>query len=156
MKGTGSASRTGAPPPSFPSAPDRIIMPADICTEEEIHQMVHSFYARIREDEVLGPIFNDHIDDWPAHLVKLEDFWSSLLRRTGRFMGQPMPKHVALPHLTAEMFERWLALFADNLKDNPNQRMAAQANAMAGRIAQRLWLGYQMGNFPDRKATPLP
>ena len=42
------------------------------------------------------------------------------------------------------------------LKDNPNQRMAAQANAMAGRIAQRLWLGYQMGNFPDREATPLP
>ena len=37
-------------------------------------------------------------------------------------MGQPMPKHVALPHLTAEMFERWLALFADNLKDNPNRR----------------------------------
>lgn len=130
-------------------------MPADLCTEEDISRMVYTFYDRIRDDSVLGPVFNRHIDDWDTHLVKMVDFWSSLLRRTGRFEGAPMPRHIALPDLDAELFRRWLALFAESLADHPNQAMAAQAQEMAGRIAQRLWLGYQMGNFPDREPTLL-
>ena len=87
--------------------------------------------------------------------MKMVDFWSSLLRRTGRFEGAPMPKHIALPDLDADLFKRWLSLFAESLTEHPNQVMAAQANEMAARIAQRLWLGYQMGNFPDREPTLL-
>ncbi len=36
------------------------------CTEEEVVSLVHSFYARIRQDEVLGPIFNGLITDWTS------------------------------------------------------------------------------------------
>lgn len=126
-----------------------------ICTEEDITLMVDHFYAMIREDEVLGPIFNGHIDDWDEHLVKLRDFWSSMLLRTGRFDGAPMPKHVALPELSAPLFQRWLALFAESLEEHPNQPMARMAHEMASRIAQRLWLGYQMAHHPDRQAVPL-
>ena len=71
----------------------------DLCTEAEVAQLVHSFYACVRQDEVLGPIFERHIHDWDHHLAKLVDFWSSILRRTGRFSGAPMPKHAALPIL---------------------------------------------------------
>ena len=130
-------------------------MAADICTEEDISRMVYTFYDRIRSHEIPGPVFDRHIDDWDPHLVKMVDFWSSLLRRTGRFEGAPMPKHIALPDLDADLFKRWLSLFAESLTEHPNQVMAAQANEMAARIAQRLWLGYQMGNFPDKEPTLL-
>ena len=85
----------------------------DLCTEEELKVLVHAFYARVRQDAVLAPIFNARIDDWDHHLDKLVDFWSSVLRRTGRYTGNPMQKHAALPELSAELFERWLALFGE-------------------------------------------
>jgi hemoglobin len=126
-----------------------------LCTEAEVTQMVHRFYALIRQDAVLGPIFESHIDDWDAHLEKLVDFWSSILRRTARFSGTPMPRHVALPDLSAELFQRWLMLFRQSNAGLANQAMAEQANATAQRIAQSLWLGYQMNHFPDRLARGL-
>ena len=121
----------------------------ELCTEEDIVALVHAFYAKVRRDEVLGPIFNAHIDDWDQHLAKLVDFWSSILRRTGRFSGAPMPRHAALPGLNADMFRHWLALFRETAFAQPNQAMAAQACGAAERIAQSLWMGYQMSRDPD-------
>jgi len=127
-----------------------------ICTEEEITTLVHTFYARVRADEQLGPIFNGHVDDWPRHLAKLVDFWSSLLRGTGRFAGAPMPKHLALPGLTAELFQRWLALFRETLADLPNPALAERAQTFAQRIANSLWTGYQINRNPEALPQDLP
>ena len=127
----------------------------ELCTEREVTQMVHDFYADVRRDEVLGPIFNSQIHDWDTHLAKLVDFWSSILLRTGRFTGAPMPLHAAMPGLSADLFQRWLAAFYASNARQPNQAMAAQANAMAERIAQSLWMGYQMRNDGDALPTPL-
>lgn len=128
-----------------------------ICTEEDIRDFVHDFYGRVQKDEVLGPIFNAHIDDWSAHLQLLCDFWSALILHTGRFSGAPMPKHIALPDLRADLFEYWLALFARTAADQPNQAMAQMALEMARRIANRLWMGYQYahGLGPDGVPAPL-
>lgn len=119
------------------------------CTEEEITTLVHEFYDAVREDPMLGPIFNQHVHDWDAHLVTLVDFWSSILRRTGRFSGAPMPKHIALPGLNAALFQRWLELFRTITADQPNQAMGDHAYAMAQRIAESLWYGYQIAHNPD-------
>lgn len=124
-------------------------MNTDLCTEEDITRLVHAFYARVRLDEVLGPIFDAHIDDWDSHLAKLVDFWSTILRRTGRFSGAPMPKHAVLPGLTAMHFQRWLGLWAETAQAQPNAAMATQAVAAAERIAQSLWMGYQISRRPD-------
>ena len=144
----------------MPSTPPRPIAdrgPAsELCTEAEVAALVHSFYASVRKDEVLGPIFDAHIDDWDQHLSQLVDFWSSILRRTGRFSGNPMPKHAALPTLSAALFQRWLRLFRENAATQSNQAMAEQACAMADRIAQSLWLGYQMSRDPDAVPTAIP
>ena len=121
----------------------------ELCTEEEVVSLVHSFYARIRQDEVLGPIFDARIADWDHHLTKLVDFWSAILRRTARFSGAPMPKHAALPGLSLELFERWLGLFEITLAEQPNRAMADQAWQAARRIAQSLWSGYQMSRDPQ-------
>lgn len=124
-----------------------------LCTEDEIESMVHDFYALVRRDEMLGPIFNAHIDDWDHHLKLLVDFWSSILLRTGRFSGTPMPKHIALPGLTAELFQRWLVLFHEITSTRTNQAMGEQAYAMAQRIAQSLWYGYQLNRNPGVPPT---
>jgi hemoglobin len=122
---------------------------ADLCTEEEISQLVHTFYTEVRSDELLGPIFGDHVKNWDKHLATMVDFWSSALRGTARFRGSPMPKHAALPGLTADLFRRWLAVFRRTTQAMPNVALRERANHLALRIAQSLWYGYQLSHQND-------
>lgn len=117
-----------------------------LCSEEEIAELVNRFYARVRRDEQLGPIFQAHVHDWDAHLVKLTDFWSSALRGTRRFRGTPMPVHAALPGLTAGLFLHWLQLFEATAAELPNQALRERVTELANRIAQSLWYGYQIAH----------
>jgi hemoglobin len=121
----------------------------DLCSEEEVSQLVYTFYDAIRKDAVLGPIFERHVKDWDVHLPKMVDFWSSALRGTARFRGSPMPKHAALPGLSAELFQRWLALFRQTTGALPNTALAERASGLAGRIAESLWYGYQISRNAD-------
>lgn len=123
---------------------------ADLCTEEEIIQLVNWFYESIRKDEVLGPIFNQHVKDWDTHLSTMVDFWSSTLRGSARFRGAPMPRHTALPRLSFELFERWLMLFRQTTDALPNAALGQRASELARRIAQSLWHGYQMSRDADK------
>lgn len=81
--------------------------------ETMIRAVVDRFYADVRRDAVIGPIFNRIIapEAWPHHLDLIADFWSSMLLGTGRYGGRPMPKHMAIPELADPHFMRWLALF---------------------------------------------
>ncbi|RTZ40678.1 group III truncated hemoglobin [Candidimonas sp. SYP-B2681] len=128
---------------------------SELCTEEEITTLVYGFYARIRADTMLGPVFNSHINDWDKHLTIMVQFWSSLLLGAGSYTGTPMPKHVALPGLSANMFRQWLALFHETTQALPNRHLAARAEEYAQRIARSLWFGYQMNNEPDRIPSEL-
>jgi len=86
----------------------------ELLDEGMIRDVVHGFYGEIRKDDLLGPIFGRAIapDDWPRHLAKMCDFWSSTLLRTGRYEGRPLPPHLAIPGLGEEHFRRWLSLFS--------------------------------------------
>lgn len=127
-------------------------MPApDLCTEDEVHDLVHQFYASVRGDALLGPIFNAHVRDWDRHLATMVDFWSGALRGTARFRGTPMPKHIGLPGLSADLFRHWLALFRATTARLQNEAMAQRAQELAARIAQSLWYGYQL----SRDTLPL-
>lgn len=125
----------------------------EICTEEEISTLVYSFYDRVRADDTLGPIFDTHITDWDTHLKKMVSFWSSLMRGTGTYNGTPMPKHIALPDLSAELFQQWLALFHETTQTLPNRPFAERAESFAHRIARSLWYGYQLHNEPNKAPT---
>ena len=109
--------------------------------EPMIRLLVHSFYARVRADPLLGPVFNRAILDWDAHLDKLCAFWSSVTLMTGRYKGTPMNAHAELPEITPAHFERWLALFQTTaIKTCPPD--AAQVFVdRANRIADSLQLG---------------
>lgn len=85
-------------------------------TEAEISALVERFYAKVREDVLLGPIFGAAVHHWDAHLELLKDFWSSVLLTTGRYKGNPLLAHFNLPIGEAH-FERWLILFAETAKE---------------------------------------
>jgi hemoglobin len=119
-------------------------------TDEDIARLVPRFYARIRRDEVLGPIFNDAIEDWPHHLAKLEAFWSSVILTTGRYQGQPRVAHLKhADHMTRENFGRWLGLWAEVTDEEFGPHAAAAFQEKAGRIAESLQLGVQYHRKPE-------
>lgn len=120
----------------------RPILGEEVCTEGEVTALVHGFYAKVRQDAVLGPIFQTHVSNWDQHLATLVDFWSAILRRTGRFSGNPMAKHAALPGLSNALFQHWLQIFRENAAAQPNTALRDQACAVAERIAGNLWKAY--------------
>ena len=89
----------------------------DIESRADIEKLVDIFYAKIRKDNLLGPIFNKHISEesWPSHLSKLTDFWETNLFGVPRFKGNPSQKHVevdrGLNHSVEQThFGQWLNL----------------------------------------------
>lgn len=108
--------------------------------EEMIHRLVHAFYALIRKDSVLAPVFDSNIKDWEAHLEKMCAFWSSVALLTGRYHGRPMEKHLPLP-LDARHFDRWLALFEDTARQECEPVAADHFIERARRIAESLEMG---------------
>ena len=83
-------------------------------TEEMIKNLVHGFYFKIQNDAFIGPIFKERITDhWDQHLQTMCDFWSGLTLGTHRFRGRPLGKHLGIPRLGEEHFNRWLELFKE-------------------------------------------
>ncbi len=85
----------------------------DFVSEEQIAALVDTFYARVRQDELLGPVFERVVGDaWEPHLEKMCAFWSSLVLASGRYKGNPMMAHLRLlPRIGIHHFERWLNLW---------------------------------------------
>ena len=107
-------------------------------TEAMIEQLVHGFYAKVRRDSMLGPVFEARISDWEPHLQQMCAFWSSVALMSGRYHGTPMVKHMPLP-VDAGHFDRWLALFesAANEICPPDGRRAFRRASAADRSEPR-------------------
>lgn len=111
-------------------------------TEAQIASLVDHFYARIRQDLTLGPVFEAAIgSDWDAHLAKLRRFWSAVMLRSGAYHGDPYTAHLRLPGLTPAMFESWLALFEGSCRDLFPEQVAQAFIERAQRIARSLRMG---------------
>lgn len=108
--------------------------------EDMIKLLVDAFYVRVRRDAMLGPVFEERIADWDAHLPRMYAFWSSVALMSGRYSGQPMAKHMPLP-VDGRHFDRWLALFEETANEVCSPAAAAYFIDRARRIAQSLELG---------------
>jgi len=109
--------------------------------EEGLGQLVAAFYARVRQDPDLGPIFNDAIARWPEHERKLTDFWHSVMLTSGRYKGNPMMKHlIHQARITPVHFQRWLALWAETTSELMAPEDATALQAKAARIGDSLQL----------------
>ncbi|OYW61310.1 MAG: preprotein translocase subunit TatC [Bosea sp. 12-68-7] len=110
-------------------------------TEAMIAALVARFYAKAREDAVIGPIFMGAVADWDEHIANIADFWSSVMLRTGRYHGRPMRPHLILP-LQPQHFDRWLALFEETAADICGEPDIANAFIIrARRIADSFEMG---------------
>jgi len=105
-----------------------------------IERLVHAFYAKVRGDVLLGPVFDERIADWALHLRRMCAFWSSVALMSGRYHGQPMEKHLPLP-VDARHFDRWLALFEETATETCPPAAAAHFIERAQRIAESLEMG---------------
>jgi hemoglobin len=111
-------------------------------TEVQLTQLVHSFYGKVRDDAVLGPVFDQAISDWPHHLGKMVDFWSSVMLTSGRYKGNPLMMHLKhIARIRPDMFDRWLELWRETARETLDEAGAAAVIAKAERIAESLQLG---------------
>jgi len=125
--------------------------------EEGLQRLVARFYATVRADDRLGPIFERAIDDWPHHLDKLAAFWSSVMLTSGRYKGSPMVAHLRhAAELTPDLFERWLALWRTATEVEMPPEAAAALQETAGRIAQSLQLALSSRSTSALGAGPGP
>jgi hemoglobin len=127
----------------------------DIVTEDGIRRLVDAFYAKVRVDPELGPVFARAIPgDWQPHLNKMYAFWSSVMLNSGRYRGNPVARHLAVEGITMELFERWLALFNETCGELFDERLRDEFGAKAATIAESLKLA--LFYRPDRPWPPQP
>lgn len=108
--------------------------------EPMIEQLVRTFYGRVQSDPLIGPVFAERITNWDDHIARLCAFWSSVVLLTGRYHGQPMPKHARLP-VGGTHFDRWLDLFEATASELCPPAAAAHFIDRARRIADSLEMG---------------
>ena len=121
------------------SEPLRFRASDPVVSEDLIQAVVTLFYRRIRGDRRLGPIFEAAVGgEWDRHLRTMCDFWSSVMRLSGRYKGKPMQAHGALPGLVPEDFDRWLTLFRASVGEVCDPAVAARFIERAERIAEAL------------------
>jgi len=118
-------------------------MTAVSITESSIRQLVDKFYARVREDAALSPIFDSRLaDKWGEHMPRMYAFWNKVLLGTGDFQGNVFGKHMTISGIEREHFIRWLALFRMTAIEVFGCDDAGIPIQTAERIAASLQLGY--------------
>ncbi|MCJ8143308.1 DUF1971 domain-containing protein [Ancylobacter sp. A5.8] len=127
-------------------------MPSSELDDAVIARLLALFYQRVRQDRHLGPVFEGIVADWDEHLVRLEEFWSSVMLTSGRYKGNPVAMHVMhAAGIRPFMFERWLAIWRQTTDEMLAPAVARQMQVKAARIAERLSLAMH-----GPKAVPAP
>lgn len=125
----------------------------DILSIDDVKLLVNTFYGKVRKDFLIGPIFNERIQDrWPQHLAKMYMFWQTVLLREHTYYGTPFPPHAQLP-LEKEHFERWLSLFQQTLEDLFSGEIAKEAMWRANKMAEMFQ--YKIAHFRNNSSKSL-
>ena len=124
--------------------------------EALVSDLVERFYERVREHSTLGPVFNAHVADWPKHLGRMKSFWEAIAIESGRYRGNPMLKHAALPEARRGHFADWLGLWRETVNDlAPSEQVADFFTGRADRISVSLQKGIAMHRDGQAPGTPL-
>ena len=118
-------------PPRFPISAD------------DIDQVVIRFYAAVRNDPTLGPIFAHHVTDWPAHEAKIAGFWRNAILFERSYDGNPMQAHMRAGNVKPAHFDIWLGLFDQTVTDVLPEMTAQAWSALAHRIGRGLRYGVE-------------
>jgi hemoglobin len=124
-------------------------------SEEQIAELVRLFYARVHQDDVIGPVFNRFVRDWDQHLQVMRDFWSSALLGSGRYSGNGFSAHMRLP-LEEAHFDRWLALWERTAGEALPPALAERAIKRGRHMAQSYRVGLLPWKRPDGSGSRQP
>ena len=130
----------------------------DINTEPskaQIALLVNRFYASVRTDPLLAPVFESQVNDWALHLEKMTGFWRSVLLGTKEYRRHLMAVHKRLPDLQPEHFKRWLELFDQAMRDTLEPAAMPHTQYIAQRFSRALQLGLCSNAGQQRQTAPL-
>lgn len=88
-----------------------------------IEKLIRTFYAKVIQDDLVGPYFIRTLGDdltsfkWYEHFSLLDNFWLGMILEEGHYRGDPFMPHVFLGEIPKEAFDRWLALFRETLEE---------------------------------------
>lgn len=121
---------------------------------EDVKLLVDSFYSKVRENKLLGSIFDDVIQDrWPEHLEKMYTFWQTVLLQEHTYQGSPFSPHANLP-VDAEHFNKWLELFFETIDEHFEGEVSMDAKWRANKMAQMFHLKIQ--HYQENPQTTMP
>jgi len=118
---------------------------SDIENREDIHTLVTMFYAKVRKDKALGPIFDLAIKDWNKHLERLTDFWEINLLAIATFKGNPIKVHQEVDKIcdgiiTEKHFGIWLNLWFQTIDQLYSGEKAETAKRRARKMSTILFI----------------
>ena len=114
-------------------------MQKSIVALEDIKLLVDNFYTKVRQDDLLAPIFQDKIqDDWEPHLEKMYRFWQTVLLAEHTYYGSPFVPHANLP-VQKEHFDQWIKLFYETLDEYFVGEKAEEAKWRAQKMADMFY-----------------
>lgn len=110
-------------------------MSKDIEHLEDIQLLVNTFYGRVQQDDLIGPLFNERLEGkWDMHLEKMYAFWQTVLLEEHTYSGRPFPPHAQLP-VDVNHFERWKSIFNQTVDELFEGKIATDAKWRAERMA---------------------
>lgn len=125
----------------------------DILSLDDVQVLVNAFYSKVRNNEIIGPIFNERIEDrWPLHLEKMYRFWQTVLLTEHTYFGSPFPPHAHLPVGKAH-FDVWLGIFNETVDAHFTGEKANEAKWRASKMAT-MFLS-KIAYYKNNPATPL-
>ncbi|TXN36949.1 group III truncated hemoglobin [Flagellimonas hymeniacidonis] len=114
-------------------------------TRKEVRLLVTQFYDKVRKDAEIGHFFNETIDDWPAHMDKLVDFWETNLFFVQKYKGNPLMVHAELDEkmnheISNYHFGIWLRHWIETIDANFVGENAEKAKQRARNISVRMFM----------------
>lgn len=124
-------------------------------TKALIEDVITAFYAKVRLDEVLGPLFEDAIGaDWDGHIARIIQFWLTATRLDRGYDGRRfMPVHLKHNAIRVAHIPRWLNLFEQTLRERCTPPQANALLDIAVRMAENIELGLRKRDQPPASGT---
>ncbi len=102
---------------------------------EDVVRLLHAFYAAVRQDDLLGPLFEQEVRDWDAYVDLMAGFWCEALEKGP---DHPIPSPPGLLYgLTRESLARWHALFGRATQSALNAEHGGRIRRLSAAISER-------------------
>ena len=115
--------------------------PGSSLSEQQVTDMVAAFYRKVREDDLIGPMYPQ--DDWDGAEKRLRDFLIYRFGGSDRYIQERGHPRLGMRHapfqVGAAQRDRWLQLMKEAMKEaSIDQTEQDGLNAFFGHVAEFL------------------